>query len=77
MNFLLKLTALIGACVLIHGCVGESETAQVSPPLENAKNPDVMSAPPDQVAPGQSIRIAPSNPDDPKYRPDPKLAGGG
>lgn len=30
-----------------------------------------------QVKPGESVRVAPANPDDPRFKADPALAGGG
>lgn len=51
-----------------------TETGQAP---SNVNNPAVMSEPPSSAAPGQSIRIQPSNPNDPKFQADPKLAGGG
>ncbi len=53
---------------------GANQTGQAP---SNVNNPAVMSEPPTNAAPGQSIRIQPSNPNDPKYQADPKLAGGG
>lgn len=32
---------------------------------------------PSQVQAGGSYRIKPANPDDPKFKPDPRIAGGG
>lgn len=42
----------------------------------NDKNIKTYSAPPVNAAQGSSYRIAPANPNDPKFKPDPKLAGG-
>lgn len=74
----------VGLSLLVSGCKsGEStsnETQSASPnanPPASASNPPVTSQPPDQAAQGQSIRITPPDPNDPKFKQDPKLGGGG
>ena len=42
----------------------------------SANNPTTVNDP-TNVEAGQSIRVPPANPNDPKFRQDPKLSGGG
>lgn len=76
----------VGLSLLVAGCKSgestsnETQGASASPnaaPPASASNPPVTSQPPDQAAQGQSIRITPPDPNDPKFKQDPKLGGGG
>lgn len=46
-------------------------------PVESIKGQEQVIHDPAQIQPGGAYRIEPANPNDEKYRPDPKLAGGG
>jgi PBP1b-binding outer membrane lipoprotein LpoB len=46
-------------------------------PVEQIKGQEQVVNDPSQIKPGGSYRIEPANPNDEKYRPDPRLAGGG
>ena len=44
---------------------------------DNVKTDAPVVNDPNQTTPGGAYRIAPKNPDDPKYKADPRLGGGG
>jgi len=75
----LTLFPILSAAFIIVGC-GAKETpadpAAVGSPAVSATKVDVKNAPDAQAAPGAAYRIVPPDPNDPKFKPDPKLAGG-
>ena len=52
-------------------------TATGLKPVQEVKGQEQVVNDPSQIRPGGAYRIEPANPNDEKYRPDPKLAGGG
>jgi len=58
-----------------------SGAKEISDPMQangdNVKTNAPVVDDPKQTVPGGSYRIAPANPNDPKYRADPRLGGGG
>jgi predicted small lipoprotein YifL len=52
-------------------------TATGLKPVQDLKGQEQVVNDPSQIRPGGSYRIEPANPNDEKYRPDPRLAGGG
>jgi ABC-type uncharacterized transport system auxiliary subunit len=86
----LKATIISLACVaLLAGCASESDVAGSSTELkggsatkmEKGDNVDQSSATvihdPSQAKAGGSYKLEPPDPNDPKFKPDPKLGGGG
>jgi len=85
-----KFLASVGglAVLLMAGCAAkpEAEAASSAASGANASQPGdtrpasggrVYNAPPQNAAPGEGYRIAPANPNDPKFKQDPRLGGGG
>ncbi len=74
--------ALLSLLVIpLVGC-GSSETptdatATTAPGASSTGNTTVKNAPDTSASPGASYQIKPANPSDPKYKADPRLAGGG
>jgi predicted small lipoprotein YifL len=46
-------------------------------PVQDMRGNEPVINSPSQVEPGGAYRIQPADPNDEKYKPDPKLAGGG
>jgi len=77
----------LGVCLLV-GCKTESDSNATNTEVkgtatEMGKGDNVKSAQakvvsdPSQVQEGGSYRLEPPDPNDPKFKPDPKLGGGG
>ncbi len=78
----------ISALLTVAGCGSKDATPEASAaPSANAGSSSesapssgstaVKNQPDGSAAPGAAYRIQPSNPSDPKYKADPRLAGGG
>ncbi|CAN5607417.1 hypothetical protein BH11ARM2_BH11ARM2_19410 [soil metagenome] len=64
--------------VLLCGCAkpAEPETGVAASPTVGSGEGTVKHGPDPSAAQGASYRITPPDPNDPKFKPDPKLAGG-
>lgn len=75
-----KYTLLITIIVLLVGC--GSDDSQVSGDVQNrageqtSHGAEIANKPPDSI-PAGGIVIEPPDKNDPKYKPDPRLSGGG
>lgn len=88
---LVLLAALVVGCGPADGAGDKAGSeVQVTDQVDNTKGKDPMAtmgdnvktnAPvihdPKEAKPGEGYKIAPANPDDPKYKADPRLSGGG
>lgn len=86
----MRLVLALGVALVIGGCSSESDVAGSSTELKKPQDATKMGvgdnvvqeggttvSDPGQVKEGGSYKLAPANPDDPKFKPDPKLGGGG
>lgn len=88
-NRLIGIALVTALASVIAGC-GKTESdgnavstevkgsATVMQPGDNVKSANAQEvSDPSQVKDGGSFRLTPPDPNDPKFKPDPKLAGGG
>ncbi len=74
----LPLLPFLFAALMLAGCGAKAaDPAAVGSSDVSATKGSVRNAPDPQAAPGAAYRIVPPNPNDPKFKADPKLAGGG
>ncbi|RYG37227.1 hypothetical protein EON81_07315 [bacterium] len=71
----LTLLSSLLAITLVAGCAKpvDAESASTSTP----SNGSVKNAPDPTAAQGAAYRLEPKDPNDPKFKADPKLSGGG
>jgi len=78
----MRILPIFSIVVLAGALAGCSKVEATATPTEGApdavtvKNAPIRHSPDASAAPGAGYRITPSNPNDPKFKMDPKLAGG-
>lgn len=72
------IASLLILALLAVGC-GSEEPAEVNlqpKPGDTVNGAKIVSSPPDSI-PSGGVMLRPKNPNDPKFKPDPRLHGGG